>query len=168
MKSSSLIQYSFYVLSYLNCNRDDTYCWPACPCWHSEHSPDWAAYHWRGGPGRWPCRNCGPRRCPRPAHPWRWPSPGAQPWVSLCIACQSAYLAGALSAVLAGLDPGPPQGQGHGTAGSSASPSPDGTWIPLPQSRQALWGSGMNNKKDKINMSLLSNVQATIPKYFWY
>lgn len=68
MKSSSIIQYSFYVLSYLNCNRDDTYCWPACPCWHSERSPNWAAYRWTGGPARWPCRNCGPRRCPRLAH----------------------------------------------------------------------------------------------------
>ena len=50
--SSCTICSSFDVLSYLNCNRDDTYCWPACPCWHSEHSPGWAAYRWRGEPER--------------------------------------------------------------------------------------------------------------------
>lgn len=158
----NIVQYSFYVLSYLNCNRGDTYCWPACPCWHSGHSPDWAAYRWRGGPGQWPCRSCGPRRCPRQAHLWTWPSPGALPWALLCSACQSVCLADAWSAVLAGLDPGPPPGPGPGTAGSSASPSPDGTWIPLPQSRLARWGSGINDQNNKIIMTLLSNIKGTI------
>lgn len=150
MKLGSIMQCSFYVLSYLNCNRDDTYCWPACPCWHSEHSPGWAAYRWRGEPRQWLCRSCGPRRCPRPARLWRSPSPCVQPWVWLYSACQNACLADASSAVWAGLGPGPPPGPGPGTAGSSVSPSPDGTWIPSPRSHRALWGSRFKTERREI------------------
>lgn len=159
------MQDSFYILSYLNCNRDDTYCWPAFPCWHSGHSPDWAVCHSRGGPEQWLCRSCGQHHCPRLAHLWRSPSPDARPWAWLCSVCRSVRLTGAWSAVLTDLDLDPPPGPGHGIVGSSTSPFPVGTWTLSPQNHPTLWGSKKHNKAKAVSFVTMKTLSSLIPRY---